>query len=165
MKKLIYVFMILMMASCSNRASKNMEGAPVNVDDYIVEVEDFETSKPEYNTIKYTDLSKEKLQEMYDLVTLKQSHPEFEETIISQLKNYTSDSLINFKKTESIIKNVKIKGGIIQLSDSVQKMKLHYDVVSGSSIHSDSIWAEVTTSTLVIDGQTKTSNKIKFTFN
>ena len=165
MKKLICVFMILFFASCSNRAEKNMEFSPVDIDDYNDQIEDLEISRIESNSMRYINLSQDKLQEMYDLVALKQSHPEFKKTIESQLKNYTLDSLITIAKEESHIKNVKIKEKIIQVSDSVQKMKLYYDIVSVTSTKPDSIWAEVITNTLVIDGETKIANKIKFSFN
>ena len=157
--------MILFFASCSNRAEKNMEFSPVDIDDYNDQIEDLEISRIESNSMRYINLSQDKLQEMYDLVALKQSHPEFKKTIESQLKNYTLDSLITIAKEESYIKNVKIKEKIIQVSDSVQKMKLYYDIVSVTSTKPDSIWAEVITNTLVIDGETKIANKIKFSFN
>lgn len=157
--------MILFFASCSNRAEKNMEFSPVDIDDYNDQIEDLEISRIESNSMRYINLSQDKLQEMYDLVALKQSHPEFKKTIESQLKNYTLDSLITIAKEESHIKNVKIKEKIIQVSDSVQKMKLYYDIVSVTSTKPDSIWAEVITNTLVIDGETKIANKIKFSFN
>ncbi len=123
--------------------------------------------KPAIESFLYQELSTVKLQELYDLLALKQEHPEFKESIETQLENYTNDTMaaINKPEKESLIKNIELKGNLIEVSDSVQKMKLYYDVVSNNLIQKDSIWAEVTTHEIEVNGKKVKSKKIKFSAN
>jgi len=164
MKKLAWVFSVLMILSCKNETTKNMIETS-SATEAVEDISLIETAKPSAEIFKYQELSTIKLQELYDLLTLKHEHPEFKESIESQLKNYTNDIMINSNKSESLIKNIKLKGDLIKVSDSVQKMKLYYDIVSNSLIQKDSIWAEVTTNHININGKKIESKKIKFTTN
>ncbi len=157
MKKLIYIFIVLIMVSCNNNMKDN---APVvNADYETLEAEKF-IIKP--NTFIYEELAIQKLQEMYDLISLKDKHPEFAKTIKSQLKTYTNDSIGIPNSKDVLIKNIKLKEEIIQVSDSVQKMRLYYDIVSNSSIQKDSVWATITINEIIFEGKKIKSKKIKF---
>lgn len=160
MKKLIYIFFVIII-SCNNRDEKVMNADTIEMNSNY-ETEDIENKKIKSNTFIHEDLSTQKLQEMYDLLSLKLKHPEFEETINSQLKTYTNDSINIPNSTDVIIKNIKLKEEIIQVSDSAQKMKLYYDVVSNNTIQKDSIWATITINKITFEGNKKKSKKIKF---
>ncbi|WP_298340957.1 hypothetical protein [uncultured Algibacter sp.] len=161
MKKLIYIFFVLIVISCNSRDEKimNLETIEVNAN---YETEDIENNKIKPNTFIYEDLSTQKLQEMYDLISLKEKHPEFAKTITSQLKAYTDDNISLSNSTDISIKNIKLKEEIIQVSDSVQKMKLSYDILSNNSMQKDSICAIITSNEISFEGKKIKSKKIKF---
>ncbi|WP_299115471.1 hypothetical protein [uncultured Winogradskyella sp.] len=108
-------------------------------------------------------LISQKLQDFYDLVALQNEHPEFNNEVIKQLKNYTNDSINNFiAKDFTIIKNIKRLGNIIIVNDSVQRIKLSYDKVSNSTKKTDTIYAIITNKKVKLDNETLISNKIQF---
>lgn len=165
MKQLIYIFILIIIVSCKNKAMKSMDMNAVEAEasqykEKSIE-EDFEI--PQNNSFTHQNISTEKLQELYDLLALKQKHPEFNDKIQSQLKNYTNDTFQT--SGEVFIKNLTLKSEVIVLSDSVEKIKLAYDIVSNEEIKEDSIWAEITTHTLLIDDKETKSKKIKFKKN
>ncbi|MCP5064755.1 MAG: hypothetical protein GY936_20150 [Ignavibacteriae bacterium] len=161
MKKLAYIFIVFIIFSCKNESNKNVKEATADIesDFEIIETEDFNI---ESNTFVYEELSTQKLQEMYDLISLKHKHPEFAETIKSQLKDYTNENVITSISSEVLIKNIQLEDEIIQVSDSVQKMKLSYDVISNNSTQKDSIWAIISTKIIFVDGEKVKTKKIKF---
>ncbi len=161
MKKLTYIFIVFLIFSCKNESNKSVKEAVADTesDFEITETKDFKT---ESNTFVYEELSTQKLQEMYDLISLKHKHPEFAETIKFQLKDYTDDNIDTPNTSEILIKNIKLKDEIILVSDSLQKMILTYDVVSNSSTQKDSILATITTNTVYFEGKEIKSKKIKF---
>lgn len=157
MKKLIYIIIVLIIVSCHNNMKDNAPS--VNADYEFIETEKF-IVKPNFI---YEELAVQKLQEMYDLVSLKDKHPEFSKTIKSQLKAYTNDSINISSSSDVIIKNMKLKGEVVKVSDSVQKMKLFYDIISNNNnTKQDSIWAIITTYKIDFEGKKIESKKIKF---
>lgn len=162
MKKLIYIFIVLILVSCNNHAEKNIDINVLEMNEGDYEVEISESGESIENSFIYENLSSQKLQEMYDLISLKLENPEFEETIKLQLKTYTNDSISIPNSSGVLIKNIKLKGEVIKVSDSVQKMKLYYDVVSNNSIQKDSIWATITINETMFEGKKIKSKKIKF---
>lgn len=155
MKKLIYIFIVQIVVSCNNMK----DNAPsVNADYEVLKTEKI-IAKPNFI---YEELAIQKLQEMYDLISLKEQHPEFSKAIKSQLKAYTNDSIGIPNSKDILIKNIKLKGEVVKVSDSVQKMKLFYDIISNSSIKQDSIWAIIMTNKIDFEGKKIESKKIKF---
>lgn len=132
----------------------------INAEDYELEVS--EKVESINNSFVYEELAAQKLQEMYDLISLKDKHPEFAKTIKSQLKDYTNDSISISNSTDILIKNIKLKGEIVKVSDSVQKMKLFYDIISNNNTMQDSIWAIITINEIAFEGKKIKSKKIKF---
>ncbi|WP_223032407.1 hypothetical protein [Hanstruepera marina] len=165
MKKLIYIFIIIIIISCNNNETKSISTESIDFEEATI---DEEYAIPETYAVSKTTrfehqkLSIEKLQEFYDLLVLKQKHPEFNEDISIQLKKYTDETLLNFKKKEAIIKNVKLLENPIQVSDSTQRIKLGFDLVSNELITKDTIWATIFTKNIIVEGNTKKSIKIKF---
>ena len=109
MKKLIYIFIVLIAVSCNNQPEKSTDKnmLEMNEDDYEVKISGSGESID--NSFIYEDLSIQKLQEMYDLISLKEKHPEFAKTIKSQLKVYTNDSINIPNSKDVLIKNIKLK--------------------------------------------------------
>lgn len=159
MKNSIYIFSILLFFSCSNRSEKNSFNDDILVSDIEVEMESFEVA-PE--SFKYKELSHQKLQEMYDLMSLKQSSPKFHEIIQLQLEAYT-DEVEEISIDEDVkIENLELKEDIITVSDSIQKMKLYYDLVSNNTIKKDSIWMTIINKTIRLENELVTTKKVKF---
>ncbi|AUC74591.1 hypothetical protein [Olleya sp. Bg11-27] len=164
MRRIIYVFSILLVVSCSNRREK---ASPESMRaDEVVTSEALLSKKDvvDLNTFEYQELSSQKLQELYDLISLKETHPEFSETISSQLKDYTNDSISSSLTLSGdvVIKNIQLQGDIIKVSDSIKKMKLYYDVVSNNTIQKDSVLATISSSTIAFEDKMIQSKKIKF---
>lgn len=171
MKNILLILCVSILVSCKEESSKNSINMEYAVEDEIFEMDgigsNFEYHTPENNhiteTFKYQELTTEKLQEFLDLIALQQKHPEFRDDIKQQLKNYTNDSLSNYKTVDdAVIKNIELKGNIISLNDTTEKMKLTYDLLSNNNIKQDSIWVEITTSTIDFDGNQMQSRKIIF---
>ena len=111
-------------------------------------------------------LVNQKLQDFYDLLALQSEHPEFNNEVSNQLKNFTNDSINKFKNDDFfIIKNIKQIGDVVFVNDSVQKIKLSYDKVSENSKSTDTIYAIITKKQIKVDDETLISNKIQFSKN
>jgi len=119
------------------------------------------TATPARETLSYVNLIDEKLKALYELLELKNKHPEFAESIEMQLQKYSSDT-ISLIRTNISIKNIEIGDEIISLSDSLQKFKVYYNIESEEFTKKDSIYALITTMKLLIEGETKTSKKVRF---
>ncbi|RZN83846.1 MAG: hypothetical protein EVB11_03755 [Winogradskyella sp.] len=179
MKNRIYIFIVLILFSCNNRndspnakEASHFEEADLEIekvsiesekdkdtDDLMLDIEEFNFATESF---QYEELSQLKLQEMYDLLSLQKSKPEFSESIELQLKDYTDTIKQSLIAEEVIIQNLELKEDLIQVSDSTQKMKLHFDIVSKNSIKKDSIWAIITTKIILFEGEKIKSNKIRF---
>lgn len=165
MKKIKNIFIFLIIVSCNNDVSKKSESYDAvefekeTVEDSYYAPEAYETLEEPF---EYKELSTEKLQEFYDLLLLKSKHPDFNHAIVDQLKTYSKDTFSIDSMTDIIIKNVEIMGEPIHISDSVQKMKLVYDLISKNKSRKDSIWATITSRSILIDDREKTSRKIIF---
>lgn len=163
MKKLSYIYIVIFICfSCSNNRSEKAIYESIAIENDIElnsEVDDVEEGIERFS---YEALSKQKLQEMYDLISLKNKHPEFSESIKNQLKAYTKDSIKLETGKEVFIKNLNLKEEVIQVSDSIQKMKLYYDLVSENVAKKDSIWITITTNAINFEQELVTTSKVKF---
>ena len=110
------------------------------------------------------ELIGQKLNEFYDLLTLQQEHPDFNDEVKKQLQNYTSDPISNFGSDNTgTIDNIRPLGKLTKLSDDAYKLKFAYDKMVNNTKVSDTIYAIINTKTIVIDGTPMVSNKIRFT--
>ncbi|GAA3612380.1 hypothetical protein Q4Q39_04370 [Flavivirga amylovorans] len=156
MKKLIYIICILIFISCKNEVNKVSE-IPA------FEEEDAEVYRSDDNFVmnRYQILSTQKLQEYFDLIKLKEKHPEFKDDILIQLRKLSNDSIPNYAGDFSI-ENIRQVGEVETISDSVQKIKLVYNVVSDAYKSNDSILATISSKTIFIDDTATISNKVVF---
>lgn len=158
MKKLIYIIYILIFISCKdNVANKSFESPILEVED---DVEEFQYSiNSGVNT--YQNLSIQKLQDYFDLIKLQEKHPEFKDDILLQIRMISNDTIPNYIGNFSI-ENIHQSGKVEIVSDSVQKIKLVYDVVSESYKGVDSIFAVIIFKAIQLEGVETISNKVMF---
>lgn len=157
MKKLVYIIYVFLLISCNNSSEVN------SLDSMIIKeklnLEDFGYTKSSFNV---SNLAQQKLQEYYDLVLLKEQHPEFGNDIELQLKNLANTSLEIPKSTEAInINSVKVISNQ-KLSDSTLRMLLKYQLTTNNGTSTDTIIAIIKTKTIIVDGEGVTSTKLVF---
>jgi len=174
MKKLIYIFIGLIIASCAkHEASKNMDINAVEAieeaeifHEYKVPIDDdmkFKFNIDNSTNSEYQDLAITKLKEVSDLINLKQQHPEFKEDIEAQLNTLIQkNTTLQFLDSNSSIENISQKGNMEKVSDSIQKMTLHFNIVSGNKTIKDSLNAYITNKSVIIDGNSIKTNKVRF---
>lgn len=76
---------------------------------------------------------------------------------------FTLDSKQIFKLNDSLeVKNIKQRGSIIFVSDSVQMTKVYFDLVYKDSVKKDSVFAFITSKKIMIDSKEVLSSKVKF---
>lgn len=119
--------------------------------------------KIEATPFKETLLIHEKLEDFYDLLTLRNRHPEFSEDVTLQLKNFTNDSLNLYAiKGVKTVQNMRPIGNIKIIDSTKRKVQYTYDIVSETSRKTDTIWVIITSKMVVLDGKSVLSNKVKF---
>lgn len=150
MKRVTHILFLLFIASCSNNSSISKNETLIDNSSMI----------KNYTT---KSLVKEKFLELYDLNLLLKKHSSFKNDVIERIKGFSKDSvnLIELKDSSGI-KNIRFKGDIIKVSDSVKKIKLIYDFRNQSGIKTDSIYAFIISSKRVINSEEFVSNKVKF---
>ena len=79
------------------------------------------------------------------------------------MRDVMQRTLQNYKTIEDVlIKNIELQGAIIKLNDTIEKMKITFDLISKNDIKQDSIWAEVTTHGVELNGKQMQSRKVRF---
>jgi len=156
---LLYIFAVLLFFSCKNESkSMNMEESIFLEESYVPSND--ETSS---EVLKYEKLSKLKFTNYIDLLRLKGKHPEFIEDIEVQIHQLSKDSIVAmYNHDDFSVENIHQEGGIKQVSDSLKKIKLVYEIVSKSNKITDSVFANIFTKTIIVDNKTITSNKVIF---
>ncbi|GAA3629135.1 hypothetical protein [Flavivirga jejuensis] len=158
MKRLTYIICILIFISCKNNEANKVSESPVLEMENDTEVYDFEINS---KVNRYETLSTQKLQDYFDLIKLQKKHPEFKDDILLQLRKLSNDSILNYTGDFSI-ENIHQVGEVETISDSIQKIKLVYNVVSDSYKGLDSILANIISKTILIDETATISNKVVF---
>ncbi len=158
MKQFIYILLVLIFVSCSSREAKNnyeYNSATENKEDYYGN----SSSKNKYITI-----ATQKLHDYNDLLKLEKQHPELKTDITEQLQSLSETKIVTID-TKYTIENIQQVGETETLSDSVQKIKLKYSLISKTETKEDSITAFIKTTTILLDGRNNTANKITFSKN
>ncbi len=158
MKYIIYILLFVLVFSCKNETPNKLEVADTDYE--VVE----ESKVVEISEIdNYERLSIEKLTEYFDLIKLREQHPDFSEDIEKQLKNYASENLINFElKDDFSIENIHQIGEMLKISDTLNKVQLEFNAVSNFIQIEDSVFAYITSKIIVVDGKELKSNKVSF---
>ncbi len=162
MKRLIYIFVVLFITSCTNnRKEVSIEAVEMEKTETVLESTALEDVK---ETFTFQHLTEQKLQDYFDLLVLKQQHPEFIDDIRTQLHELSEDSIIiSYFPQEVDIKNVQQIGETQQISDSIQKIKLRFDISTNDSVKKDSIVAIIKTKRITLDNEELISTKVVFT--
>lgn len=164
MKNVIYIILVVLCFSCLSESNKE----PLLYNEADADYESALESKTVFvsHVDDYEALSIQKLTEYFDLLKLKSQHPDFEKDIEIQLKQLATDSLLNIKFNGSdVINNIKQKGDIIKISDTLHRLSLEYHLRSDNKGIKDSIFAYIVSKPLQVDGNLMTSNKVKFSKN
>lgn len=116
------------------------------------------------NPNSLVSISTQKLNEYFELVKLKQQHPEFESDINEQLLSFTTDSLSVLKYgSDFTISNIQQTGNRKIISDSVEVFTLKYTVTTDSKVFQDSILTHVTSVTHYLQSvEAVNIKKVKF---
>ena len=155
MKKIIILLLfVLQLLSCSNKKYKEEAFETKSVDKELM------IDKPVgFSTDK---LIKQKLTDYFELIKLKQKHPEFKDDIILQLKSKLKySSKPNIEVTYDSIENIR-EVTSENISDSIKKVKLYYDVLLEDTRYTDSIAAYLVSKSIIIAGDKKITTKITF---
>jgi hypothetical protein len=118
----------------------------------------------EINSNSLEAISTQKLTEYFELLKLKQQHPEFAEDINAQLLSFTNDSLTakNYKNGFSI-SNIKQSGTRKAVSDTVKVFTLTYTVTTDSEVFQDSVLTSINSVTSYLQSVEAVSiKKVRF---
>lgn len=152
----IYILIFLIFFSCSR--VREQESAVHAEEDGTVIEENF-TKFDIYNTDQLKPLLKQKLQEYYDLLLLKNSSPDFSEQIDKQLNKILKETTrIDSLNDSTRINNITFLSDPENVSDSVQKIKFSYE--AGPII--DSLSAVIKTTPVTIEDKVIWSTNISF---
>ena len=155
MRKIINILFAWILCSCAD--SMNKEAIVSDEESVLLEYE------LDSKNLTIEKLTSEKLQNYFELIKLKNEHPKFQEDILEELKGISDEEFTKIDSSESFtIENIRMVGKGIILSDSVQKMILHYDFVSENQTKTDSIAAWIKTKSVLLEGVPKKSFKITF---
>jgi len=161
MKYLLYIALALMVLSCARNKAEEMVSTEA-----IDNEKSLELATSEASIATYTGLAQQKLQDYFDLLVLQNEHPEFKAEIISQLEQLSEDTISLPEDIASVsIENVEQRGDIENVSDSVQKMTLDFDIVSTNFRKKDSINVLIHTQWIDIDGEKLPATKVSFEKN
>lgn len=153
MKKMIYFLFIILLASCSKSKEMNNEEDSVSSSKILaVESEKFLNQS----------LTEQKLQDYFDLLVLQNKHPDFNDDIVQQIKEISNENRIILDTNKIKIINIQLIGNIQKVSDSIQKMKIAFDIETKNNIKKDSVIAIVNAKSIMLDDKEFVSNKIQF---
>lgn len=161
MRRLVIFFIPFVIVSCMSKEpdkTLNLE----EMDEVLYDID----SKEEDPEVSYSfeSLIEEKFKEFYDLNVLLRDYPNFKEDIETRINNFTTGTRKIFEINDSIkILNIRQKGPLVQVSDSLEMTNVLFDVITESRIKTDSVVAFITKKKLKIDGKEVVSKKVKFT--
>ncbi len=157
MKKVAYICFALVFLGCANVSEEKSfatsdmaeneatESAPINIEE----------------AFPYATITQQKLQDYFDLVVLKNKHPEFAKTISEQLLQITRDSIVLPKGQDSVdVKNLKPIGDLFTRNDTLKYQKFEYTLASGNSLKTDTLTAYIISKTITIEGKPVVSTKV-----
>ena len=161
MKKLIYILVscIISLSCADETKNKDLE---ISTEEAI-EIPNIEAIRaPEKPN--FEKLASQKLADYFDLLRLQQEHPEFEQDLLLQLKSFSENDTLFLNKYQNIksIENIRQTGDIIQVADSVQQIKLYFDVITDKMTIADSTLAKILFKNIVMENSSTKSYKIQF---
>jgi len=161
MKKFMYLWILFFITACANQPKKEASAeGDLKENETVLENSALENLEEDF---VYQHLTRQKLQDYFDLLKLKQEHPKFEKDITLQLIKLSNDSLdISNVNQKVSIENVQLIGQTIKISDSIKKLRVSFDIVVEDSKRSDSITAIISTKKIFLDKKEMISTKVVF---
>ena len=162
MRKLIYIFTLLIIYGCSNNETKSTDS------NFILDVEEELEMTPKalrtsVSTFTQLDMTKDKLQEYYDLSLLKQQHPEFENDISLQIELLSKIEAELPKTARTVtIEQLNLIDAPKVLSDSVTKIRFQFRYSVDANTLIDTLSAQIITRLIQIEGKTSEARSISF---
>ncbi len=160
MRIVLYITLLLFVLSCTHDRSKT------SLKEMDATIEAFEAELPAVNNfeeIDYQNLTTQKLQDLYDLLVLQKQYPEFNDAIALQLKKFSED---RFSIPDSVIaisiENIERAGELQNVSDSIKKLKLRFNIVAGNTALPDSITAIISRKIIRIDNKKTMATTVTF---
>lgn len=165
MKKFIYIVVAsFLMFSCAN-SNKEASISDVEFSENEV-VGNNNKDLEEAATFTNTQLAEVKLQDYFELLVLRQKHPEFKEEIRSQIQSLSEPNLTIPDSLDIIsVENLRQAGTVLQLGDSLQKIKFYFNVITENGIREDSITAVLRAQKVTVEQQEVMSTKVTFEKN
>lgn len=155
MKKVSIIILLIFIFSCS----KARKEADMMKNEVLIET----TNEDSYEEFEFQNISKQKLQDLYDLLVLQNKHPEFTTDIIKQLKEISKDSISISNKIENItINNIAVIESIQKISDSIQIQKIDFDITSNLGTSKDTLLVMIKTKKVRIDDEQFESTQVTF---
>lgn len=153
-KNLIYILLILLAACAEAKKEPEMMENDIIIEaSPVVAIEDFQ----------YQNISKQKLQDLFDLLILQKNHPEFYVDITTQLNEISKDNISVSDKIENVlIENISMIEPIRKVSDSIKTMKIDFDRISNLGVLKDSLLVIIKTEQIIIDEDELESTSITF---
>ena len=165
MKKFIYIFVASFLTfSCAN-SNKEASVSDIEFSENEV-VGNSNKDLGEATTFTNSQLAEVKLQDYFELLTLSQKHPEFKEEIRSQIQSLSESNLTISESLDIIsVENLRQAGAVLQLGDSLQKIKFYFNVITENGVREDSITAVLRAQKVTIEQQEIMSTKVTFEKN
>lgn len=155
MRKSIRLLVLMLLFSCAKNSNKERMS---NVEDSTIGAYEI---APKNFTIE--ELTSQKLTSYFELLKLRNEHPEFNKDILLQLNDFSNQDFIKIDgRANFFIKNIHKVGEVTVLSDSTQRMKLAYITKTKYREERDSVYALITSKTVVLDGIETIATTIKF---
>ncbi len=163
MKQLVYIVFIAFLIGCNNTSEENSLATSDSTESEFIEETAATTIEEAF---PYATITQQKLQEYFDLLAIKNEHPEFAETISAQLRQITTDSILLPNEQDSVaVKNLSAVGPFIKINDTLQKQSFLYTLASKTIFKTDTLTAHIITKPIEIEGDRTLAIKLVFKKN
>lgn len=163
MKKLVSILCTVFLIGCANVSEeKQFATSDMTEREATEEVAPLEVEE----AFPFATVTEQKLQEYFDLLVLKNKHPELKETIVAQLKQLTTDSITFPKGQDAVdVKNLSPLGPLVKINDTLQEQSFQYTIASKSILKTDTLTVQISSKPIQIDGIETLTTKVVFRKN
>ncbi|WP_432411558.1 hypothetical protein [Rasiella sp. SM2506] len=162
MKQLVYILFTVLLIGCANVSEEKSFATSDTAETELDEA----SSIPIEEAFSYATITEQKLQEYFDLLVLKNKHPELAETISAQLRQITTDSILLSREQDSVaVKNLSALGPLVKINDTLQEQSFLYTIASKNLSKTDTLTAHIITKPIRIDGIETLATKVVFRKN
>nr|WP_299383549.1 hypothetical protein [Allomuricauda sp.] len=156
MKKLNFFLVLIWLCSCAGE-NRNMENKMEFPEAAATTAEEMELDQ-----ISLDQLAVQKLNSFVELIKVRRQYPDFGNVVETQAGNLPLEILRQLDSTVGLDKlKIQASQEIIQVSDTTERVKI-YLINTQNTLQKDSIYADITRSSLLIDGTTNISTSVTF---